>query len=124
MRESYYSSALVLEHREGGKNVTRFALLRSPADVLDVTPCAVQLHRLDNSHLATSVPVLQTCEAIYFVLPKYLSLSDGMRFDLPQALFPLLTKRVVLVGLGLSERAVELLQARNQSWTVLNLTDQ
>lgn len=121
LREEYGSSVVTTYRWQGGKNITRFAMLRSASDILDAIPCSFQLQRLNNQDLASRIPALLDCNTVYFVLPPFLALSDGLRFHLPQEASALDGRRIVLVGEELSEYAIKLLRERSPHWTVLNL---
>lgn len=121
VREEHGSSVVTTHRRQGEKNITRFAMLRTAADILDASPCSFQLQRLSHQEPASKVPALLDCNTVYFVLPPFMSISDGLRFHLPQEASALEGRKIVLVGEALSEHAIHLLRQRNPNWTVLNL---
>jgi hypothetical protein len=67
-----------------GQNEVTISLVHSRQDVLDATPCNVEVTLSENRTFNVVPHVHESCRSIYFLLPKFMTISDTYR--LPQVI--------------------------------------
>lgn len=108
----FSGQALISYSREATENFHRISLVRSIKDFEKFRPCVLNVER---EHIwVENLPIVNFsgCETVYVVLPKFFALSDVLR--LPQMIEKTVPagRDYVVVGSGISERAIELLAER------------
>jgi hypothetical protein len=99
---------ILAERRDGGVNELALTVPRSQMDVLNATPCSVQITGKDQ-HRRLSLTAFESCHTVYILLHRFISPSDvgiwvGIVAPVAEA------KHVVFVGDGLSDLVREWFQ--------------
>ena len=105
----FSGQALISYSREGAENFHRISLVRSIKDFDRFEPCVLSIERQHIWDNDLPIVSFSDCETIYVVLPIFFALSDVLR--LPKMIAKVVPKDrdYIVVGAGISERAIEML---------------
>ncbi len=73
-----HGSQIILSSRyENQANETVLALVITPEDIKELTPCTVEFHAQDLHREGFRIPVIEDCHTTYVVMPMFISYSDA-----------------------------------------------
>lgn len=116
-----YGDELIITYRnENGKNATIITKLANPEDILEITPCAIQLTLTEYKWGVENYTVHDSCTELFVVLPKYFTLSDFPRSHVKDKLLE--EKRpITFIGENLSEMVLITLVNKFPNAKIINV---
>lgn len=118
-----FSDRIVFSSRRSGNlNLVTITILRKAKDIIDATPCSLQLTFEDFHEGNSFINVSELCNEVYMVLPPYFALSDVrfMRLRFPQ--FNTISKPIIFVGEHISNGVKILLKENYPDCRIIVMT--
>lgn len=114
-RAVYFSS-----HNDGSKNHHIFSVISSPEEIIELTPCSIEIPQELLWGQGINLSVAEFCKTVYVIFPRYFALSDAFKLPMIAANHLPKDKDYVFVGADLSDRAIELIEQQLGNVKVIN----
>jgi hypothetical protein len=102
--EKYAEEIILTTRRENKKNIIIISKLNEPEEILELTPCAIQIS-LSEFKYGINYEIHETCNDLFIVLPKYFTLSDLPRVHKKDKLMEE-QRPITFIGENLSEMVI------------------
>ena len=74
--KKFGANLLITSERIKNQNVVTISKLRSPEEILEITPCSYQMTHEDFRKGVLELDINESCNEIFIIMPKYTSYSD------------------------------------------------